>query len=294
MSDGVEWALHVAAVLAVVPPDKGMTAAKLAEYHGVPGAYLAKHLQALTRAGVFEAVPGRGGGYRLARPAQDITVLEVVEAVEGRTRAFECSEIRQRGPAAGRQVRLPQRVRHRSRHVRRRGRVPRRAAQGDDQRPPRFVPPLRDPPAAGARRQLDAKGVVRMKVLVAGATGVVGTRAVRELVAAGHEVTGLARTDEKAKLLDGLGAKPVTFDVFDAADVRAHAAGHDAIVNLLTHIPPLSKAPRKGAWKENDRLRTSKRRRIWRGRRRRTHGAGEHHVPLPRRRRHLDHRRVAV
>jgi Rrf2 family protein len=101
MSDGVEWALHCCAVLAVVPPDKGLTAAKLAEFHGVPGAYLAKHLQALTRAGVFEAVPGRKGGYRLARPAMDITVLEVVEAVEGRTRAFQCKEIRQQGPAAG-------------------------------------------------------------------------------------------------------------------------------------------------------------------------------------------------
>ena len=101
MSDGVEWALHTATLLSVVPPGRGMTAAKLAEYHGVPGAYLAKHLQALTRAGVFEAVPGRGGGYRLARPASDITVLDVVEAVEGRTRAFECSEIRQRGPASG-------------------------------------------------------------------------------------------------------------------------------------------------------------------------------------------------
>ncbi len=101
MSDGVEWALHVASLLAVVPPDRGMTAAKLSEFHGVPGAYLAKHLQALTRAGVFEAVPGRGGGYRLARPAKDITVLDVVDAVEGRSRPFVCSEIRQRGPAAG-------------------------------------------------------------------------------------------------------------------------------------------------------------------------------------------------
>lgn len=101
MSDGVEWALHVCALLAVVPDDKGLTAARLAEFHGVPGAYLAKHLQALTRAGVFEAVPGRGGGYRLARRAKDITVLDVVEAVEGRTRAFQCSEIRQRGPASG-------------------------------------------------------------------------------------------------------------------------------------------------------------------------------------------------
>jgi Rrf2 family protein len=101
MSDGVEWALHVSTLLAVVPPEKGMTAAKLAEFHGVPGAYLAKHLQALTRAGIFEAVRGRGGGYRLARAAKDVTVLDVVEAVEGRMRAFECAEIRQRGPAGG-------------------------------------------------------------------------------------------------------------------------------------------------------------------------------------------------
>lgn len=101
MSDGVEWALHCCTVLAMVPSDKALTAAKLSEFHGVPGAYLAKHLQALTRAGVFEAVPGRNGGYRLAKLAKDITVLDVVDAVEGRTRAFLCAEIRQRGPAGG-------------------------------------------------------------------------------------------------------------------------------------------------------------------------------------------------
>lgn len=101
MSDGVEWALHVASLLAVVPPDRGITAAKLSEYHGVPPAYLAKHLQALTRAGVFEAVPGRRGGYRLARSAMEVTVLEIVDAVEGRSRAFQCKEIRQNGPAGG-------------------------------------------------------------------------------------------------------------------------------------------------------------------------------------------------
>lgn len=101
MSDGVEWALHVATLLAVVPPDRGITAARLSEYHGVPGAYLAKHLQALTRAGVFESVAGRKGGYRLARPAKDITILEIVEAVDGRGRAFQCKEIRKNGPAGG-------------------------------------------------------------------------------------------------------------------------------------------------------------------------------------------------
>lgn len=110
MSDGVEWALHCCTVLAVVPTDgPGLTAARLAEFHGVPGAYLAKHLQAMTRAGILEAVPGRRGGYRLARAASDITMLDVLDAVEGSSRAFRCSEIRQRGPAAlaPKEYRLP-------------------------------------------------------------------------------------------------------------------------------------------------------------------------------------------
>jgi Rrf2 family protein len=77
-----------------------MPATRLAEFHDVPPAYLAKHLQALSKAGIIESVPGPKGGYRLARPAAEITVLDVVEAVEGRTDAFDCTEIRQRGPAA--------------------------------------------------------------------------------------------------------------------------------------------------------------------------------------------------
>jgi Rrf2 family protein len=66
----------------------------------VPAAYLAKHLQALARAGVVSSGQGPKGGYRLARPAAEITVLEVVDAVEGAEPAFTCSEIRRRGPAA--------------------------------------------------------------------------------------------------------------------------------------------------------------------------------------------------
>lgn len=100
MSDGVEWAVHVCTVLAALPDGAALPAAKLAEYHGVPAAYLAKHLQALARAGVLETVKGPRGGYRLARPPADITVLDVVEAVDGREPAFRCTEIRRRGPVA--------------------------------------------------------------------------------------------------------------------------------------------------------------------------------------------------
>lgn len=100
MSDGVEWAVHCCTVLAVLPPDSPLPANRLAEFHGVPPAYLAKHLQALSAAGIVESVPGPKGGYRLARPADEITVLDVVLAVEGDEPAFVCTEIRQCGPGA--------------------------------------------------------------------------------------------------------------------------------------------------------------------------------------------------
>ncbi|MGZ4676353.1 MAG: RrF2 family transcriptional regulator [Acidimicrobiia bacterium] len=100
LSDGVEWGVHVTTLLAALPPDGALPAARLAEYHGVPAAYLAKHLQALSRAGILESVRGPRGGYRLARPAAEITLLEVVEAIDGAESAFVCTEIRQRGPVA--------------------------------------------------------------------------------------------------------------------------------------------------------------------------------------------------
>jgi len=109
ISEGVEWGLHCCTILALLPPDKTLPAARLAEYHGVPGPYLAKHLQALSRAGIVESVAGPKGGYRLARPATDITMLDVVVAIDGPEPAFRCTEIRQRGPAGlpAEEYRLP-------------------------------------------------------------------------------------------------------------------------------------------------------------------------------------------
>jgi Rrf2 family protein len=99
LSDGVEWATHCCTVLALLPDGTALPAARLAEFHGVPAAYLAKHLQALARAGIVESTQGPRGGYRLSRPAAEITLLDVVTAVEGDEPAFRCTEIRQRGPA---------------------------------------------------------------------------------------------------------------------------------------------------------------------------------------------------
>jgi Rrf2 family protein len=101
MSEGVEWVLHCCTVLATLPSGETLPAAKLAELHDVAPAYLAKHLQATAAAGITETVPGPRGGYRLARPPAEISILDVVLAVDGDDTAFRCTEIRQQGPAAG-------------------------------------------------------------------------------------------------------------------------------------------------------------------------------------------------
>lgn len=100
MSEGVEWAIHCCTVLAFLEDDQALPAAKLAEFHGVPAAYLAKHLQALVRAGVCESVSGPRGGFRLGRTAEEISLLDVTLAVDGDRTAFRCGEIRRRGPSA--------------------------------------------------------------------------------------------------------------------------------------------------------------------------------------------------
>jgi Rrf2 family protein len=99
MNEGVEWAVHCAVLLAMLPPEAIMPAARLAEYHGIPAPYLAKSLQALMRAGIVDSTTGRFGGYQLARPPAEITLLQLVQAIEGREPMFRCTEIRRRGPS---------------------------------------------------------------------------------------------------------------------------------------------------------------------------------------------------
>jgi uncharacterized protein YbjT (DUF2867 family) len=76
-----------------------------------------------------------------------------------------------------------------------------------------------------------------MKIFVAGATGVVGSRTVTLLLAAGHQVTGLARSAKKADLLRRQGARAIQASLFDPDSLGSAIAGHDAVVNLATHIP---------------------------------------------------------
>ncbi|HEX3589584.1 MAG TPA: NAD(P)H-binding protein [Pseudonocardiaceae bacterium] len=94
-----------------------------------------------------------------------------------------------------------------------------------------------------------------MRVLVIGATGILGRPAVRRLLADGHEVTGLARDDSRAAVISGLGVTPVVGDLFDADSLAKVLVGQEAVLNLATRIPPMSKAVWGRGWEENNRIR---------------------------------------
>jgi nucleoside-diphosphate-sugar epimerase len=94
-----------------------------------------------------------------------------------------------------------------------------------------------------------------MKVFVAGATGVLGRATIPRLVAAGHEVRGSARSEEKADQLRAQGAEAIMVDLFDPVAVRAAVDGCQGVIHMATNIPPVTKAWKGSAWAMNDRLR---------------------------------------
>jgi nucleoside-diphosphate-sugar epimerase len=78
-----------------------------------------------------------------------------------------------------------------------------------------------------------------MRVFVAGATGAMGRRLVPQLVAAGHEVTGMTRSTERAEGVRAAGAEAAVCDAFDAAAVDAalSRARPEVVVHQLTDLP---------------------------------------------------------
>jgi nucleoside-diphosphate-sugar epimerase len=71
-----------------------------------------------------------------------------------------------------------------------------------------------------------------MRVFIAGGTGHAGSHIIPELIAAGHEVTGLARSDNAAEALSALGAKVRRGDLEDLDGLKAAAADSDGVIHV--------------------------------------------------------------
>lgn len=96
---GVEWAAHALVVLAVAH-DRAVSSAGLARVFDLSPTYLNKHLQKLAAAGLVSSVAGAAGGFRLARPAGEVSLHDVVAALGSAEPLFKCREIRCQGAFA--------------------------------------------------------------------------------------------------------------------------------------------------------------------------------------------------
>jgi Rrf2 family protein len=77
------YALHAVAYMAAQKHDKPVASHHIAQARGIPERFLLKVLKPLVSARVLMSVKGPNGGYRLARTPSEISMLEVLEAVDG-------------------------------------------------------------------------------------------------------------------------------------------------------------------------------------------------------------------
>jgi len=77
-----------------------------------------------------------------------------------------------------------------------------------------------------------------MKVFVTGATGYIGSAVVEKLLAAGHEVAGLARSDEAARKLSAVGAEALPGDIRDAETIKSAARAADGVIHAVATGTP--------------------------------------------------------
>lgn len=95
ITTSVEYGIHCLLWL-VDSGDKPLSSRDLAELQGISVSFVAKIFPRLEKAGIVSACEGVRGGYRLARRPQEISFLQIVDAIEGHKPLFECQEIRQR------------------------------------------------------------------------------------------------------------------------------------------------------------------------------------------------------
>jgi len=99
-----DYAVRVMIHLAGLPPGSSVRQSELSKNTDVSGHFLSKVLQQLVRSRLIRSQRGSGGGYALAVPAASVSLLDVVEAIEGPVRLNQCIE---EGPSCERKSWCP-------------------------------------------------------------------------------------------------------------------------------------------------------------------------------------------
>ncbi|WP_276117963.1 RrF2 family transcriptional regulator [Pararhizobium qamdonense] len=89
----IEYGLHTLLWLVAEHP-KRASSRDLAEMQGLPAAMVAKIMPKLEKAGIVNSADGISGGYELAKSPADVSVRDVVDAIEGDRKLFDCKEVR--------------------------------------------------------------------------------------------------------------------------------------------------------------------------------------------------------
>jgi Rrf2 family protein len=90
ISRRTDYGVRVILDLASLPPTQRASTHDIADRQSIPSPFLAKIVSQLALAGLVDTFRGAGGGVTLARPASDISLLEVIEALEGPVRLNRC------------------------------------------------------------------------------------------------------------------------------------------------------------------------------------------------------------
>src|ERR1700682_3721936 len=98
------------------------------------------------------------------------------------------------------------------------------------------------------------RGSNPMKVFIAGASGVLGRRLIRQLTQRGHSVIGQARSAKAENVVRAAGGEPRHADLFDAESLAKAAEGCDTVIHAATAIPTKRKTV-SADWAMNDRIR---------------------------------------
>lgn len=91
-SQATNYALHTMLYFVALPPGTTVGVGQLAERQKLSPTYLSKILTKLVKAGMITSTPGVNGGYTLRRNKDDVSFLDVINAIEGTASLFHCED----------------------------------------------------------------------------------------------------------------------------------------------------------------------------------------------------------